>query len=160
MDALAEIAGDYPSERFNHVHMWQEDPLGAQLWYQRHLGAPARASFGDVPAADRARPVARTGERTYPALDRAGMYRAPRGGVTFGDVDLIWYPNQGEKPLASPRGQLQDHIALSVDDLDGWIADLRRDAVTFLGDPYALGDTRAVMIEGPSREAIELVESP
>jgi hypothetical protein len=30
--------------------------------------------------------------------------------------------------------------------------------VTFLAPPYPLGDTRAVMIEGPSREAIELVE--
>jgi hypothetical protein len=35
---------------------------------------------------------------------------------------------------------------------------LRREGVTFLAEPYALGDTRAVMIEGPSREAIELVE--
>jgi hypothetical protein len=30
--------------------------------------------------------------------------------------------------------------------------------VTFLEAPYRLGDTRAVIIEGPSREAIELVE--
>ncbi len=30
--------------------------------------------------------------------------------------------------------------------------------VTFLEEPYRLGDTRAGMIEGPSREAIELVE--
>jgi hypothetical protein len=27
-----------------------------------------------------------------------------------------------------------------------------------LGRPYKLGDTRAIMIEGPSKEAIELVE--
>jgi len=27
-----------------------------------------------------------------------------------------------------------------------------------LEEPYRLGDTRAVMIEGPSREALELVE--
>ena len=27
-----------------------------------------------------------------------------------------------------------------------------------LEQPYKLGDTRAVMIEGPSREALELVE--
>ena len=27
-----------------------------------------------------------------------------------------------------------------------------------LEEPYKLGDTRAAMIEGPSREAIELVE--
>jgi hypothetical protein len=30
--------------------------------------------------------------------------------------------------------------------------------VVFLEQPYVLGDTRAVMIEGSSREAIELVE--
>ena len=30
--------------------------------------------------------------------------------------------------------------------------------MTFLEQPYLLGDTRALMIEGPSREAIELVE--
>jgi hypothetical protein len=27
-----------------------------------------------------------------------------------------------------------------------------------LGRPYKLGDTRAIMVEGPSKEAIELVE--
>jgi hypothetical protein len=30
--------------------------------------------------------------------------------------------------------------------------------VRFLEEPHPLGDTRAVMIEGPSREALELVE--
>jgi hypothetical protein len=35
---------------------------------------------------------------------------------------------------------------------------LRGEGVKFLEEPYELGDTRAVMIEGPSREAIELVE--
>ena len=30
--------------------------------------------------------------------------------------------------------------------------------MAFLEQPYRLGDARAVMIEGPSREAIELVE--
>ena len=32
------------------------------------------------------------------------------------------------------------------------------EGVKFLEPAYRLGDTRAVMIEGPSREAIELVE--
>ena len=65
---------------------------------------------------------------------------------------------QGEQPLVSPRGHVYDHIALSVTDLDAWVAKLRGEGVTFLEKPYQLGDTRAVMIEGPSREAIELVE--
>ena len=61
-------------------------------------------------------------------------------------------------PLASPLGQLQDHLALGVADLDAWVAKLRarrRD----LREPYRLGETRALMIEGPSREALELVET-
>lgn len=86
------------------------------------------------------------------------MFRTPRAGVEFGDVSMMWYANQGDEPLAPSRGQLQDHIALSVADLDAWVAKLRGEGVTFLEDPYPLGDTRAVMIEGPSREAVELVE--
>jgi hypothetical protein len=62
-------------------------------------------------------------------------------------------------PLASPLGQLQDHIALGVADLDAWIGKLRAERVTFLAEPYRLGEARAVMIEGPSREALELVEA-
>ena len=56
------------------------------------------------------------------------------------------------------RGHLYDHIGLSVADLDAWIAKLRDEDIKFLEQPYQLGDTRAVMIEGPSREALELVE--
>ena len=44
------------------------------------------------------------------------------------------------------------------EDLDAWVAKLRNEGVRFLEAPYRLGDTRAVMIEGPSREAIELIE--
>jgi len=73
-------------------------------------------------------------------------------------VALIWYANQGDRPLVSSRGQLQDHIALGVTDLDAWVEKLRGEGVTFLEQTYPLGDTRAVMIEGPSREALELVE--
>jgi catechol 2,3-dioxygenase-like lactoylglutathione lyase family enzyme len=49
-------------------------------------------------------------------------------------------------------------LALGVADLDAWVAKLRDEGVTFLEEGYRLGDTRAVMIEGPSREALELVE--
>jgi catechol 2,3-dioxygenase-like lactoylglutathione lyase family enzyme len=86
------------------------------------------------------------------------MFRVPSAAVTFGDVMFTWYIRQGETSLAPTRGQLYDHVALSVGDLDAWIAKLRGEGVTFLQEAYALGDTRAVMIEGPSRETIELVE--
>jgi 4-hydroxyphenylpyruvate dioxygenase-like putative hemolysin len=65
---------------------------------------------------------------------------------------------QGDEPLVSSRGQVYDHIALSVTDLDAWVAKLRGEGVAFLTEPYQLGNTRAIMIEGPSREALELVE--
>ena len=119
--ALVEYAGNYPAERFNHVHLWQEEPLCAQLWYQKHLNAAARASFGEVSVTEADCMVPRGADRTWPALNREGMFRAPRAGVEFGDVVLTWYANQGDAPLASPRGQLQDHIALSVADLDAWV---------------------------------------
>ena len=158
-DTLVEYAGNYPAERFNHVHLYQDDPFCAQLWYEKHLNAR--------PMAGRERPasmteanckVERGADRTWPALGREGMFRTPRAAVSFGDVMLTWYARQDDRPLIGTRGHLADHIGLSVTDLDGWIAKLRGEGVTFLEGPYPLGDTRAVMIEGPSREALELVE--
>jgi catechol 2,3-dioxygenase-like lactoylglutathione lyase family enzyme len=97
-------------------------------------------------------------ERSWPALEREGSIRQPSGGVLFDDVAMNWYVRQGDKPLVSTRGHLADHIALSVSNLDAWIAKLRGEGVTFLEQPYKFGDTRAVMIEGPSHEALELIE--
>jgi len=65
---------------------------------------------------------------------------------------------QGDTPLAATRGHLMDHIALSVASLDMWVTKLSNEGVKILRTPYPLGDTRAVLVEGPSREAIELVE--
>jgi catechol 2,3-dioxygenase-like lactoylglutathione lyase family enzyme len=158
-DALVEYAGNHPAERFNHVHMFQDDPFCAQIWYQQHLNAPVFAGR-TTPAGmtESTCRVPRGPERSWPALERQGMFRSPSAAVVFGDVALPWYMRQDEKPLASSRGHLYDHIALTVADLDAWVAKLRGDGVRFLEEPYRLGATRAAMIEGPSREAIELVE--
>ena len=155
---LVEYAGDYPAERFNHVHLWQEDPFCALIWYQKHLNAPVRPGFAATDLDESNCRVPRDPERSWPALNREGMYRTPRAGVEFGDVVLTWYANQGSEKLASSLGQQQDHIGLSVGDLDAWLAKLRDEGVTILDGPYPLGPTRAAMIEGPSREGIELVE--
>ncbi|MES2562068.1 MAG: hypothetical protein V4637_05000, partial [Pseudomonadota bacterium] len=157
--ALVEYAGNHPAERFNHVHLYQDDPYCAQLWYCKHLNAPMMQGR-ESPASmnESSCKVARGADRTWPALDREGMYRTPRAAVVFGDVALSWYARQSDTPLVSPRGQLVDHIGLGVVDFDGWIDKLRREDVTFLEPPYALGETRAALIEGPSREALEIVE--
>ena len=103
--------------------------------------------------------VVRGLELTYPALEPEGMYRAPSAAVEFGDVAMMWYMRQGTEPLAPTRGQLYDHVALSVTDLDAWLTTLRGEGVRILEEPYKLGDTRAFIIEGPSLEAIELVQA-
>ena len=158
--ALVEYAGNHPAERFNHVHLFQDDPFCAQLWYQAHLNAPVYAGrTSDTPLTEATCRVPRTPDRSWPSLTREGMFRAPSAAVVFGDVALLWYVRQGDRPLVSSRGQVYDHIALGVSDLDAWIAKLRGEGVRFLEEPYRLGDTRAVMIEGPSREALELVET-
>src|SRR4029077_14511288 len=154
-DALVEYVGNHPAERFNHVHLYQEDPIGAFHWYQKHLNAPVRPGY--APAAAEGS-LTRGPDRTWAAQNREGMFRTPRAGVEFGDVSMMWYANQGERPLAGSRGQLQDHIALSVADLDAWIDKLRGEEVKILEEPYTLGDAPAVMIEVQSREALELVE--
>jgi catechol 2,3-dioxygenase-like lactoylglutathione lyase family enzyme len=157
--ALLEYSGNHPKERLNHVHMWQEHPLCAQLWYQRHLNAPAmpgRESATGMTENDCK--VPRGADRTWPSLTREGMYRSPRAAVMFSDVALMWYPKQDERTLESTRGHLIDHIGLGVTDLDAWVSKLRGEDVPVLEGPYALGDTRGVMIQGPSREALELVE--
>jgi catechol 2,3-dioxygenase-like lactoylglutathione lyase family enzyme len=157
--ALIEYQGNFPAERFNHVHMYQEEPFCAQLWYQRHLGAAVAAGRGgEALRTETNCMAARTPDRSWPALEPEGALRVPTAAVTFGDVALTWYMRQGDEPLVGTRGHLYDHVALSVADLDAWTAKLRGEGVTFLEGPYRLGDTRAVMIEGPSREAIELVE--
>jgi hypothetical protein len=158
-NAIVEYAGNHPAERFNHVHMFQEDPLCAELWYQQHLDAsplPGRTPHASLDEASCH--VPRGPDRTFPALEPEGTFRTPSGGVAFGDVWLPWYMRQGDQPLVGTLGNLYDHFAVSVTSLDVWMDKLRKEGVTFLNEPYRLGDTRAVMIAGPSQEAIELVE--
>jgi catechol 2,3-dioxygenase-like lactoylglutathione lyase family enzyme len=157
--AIVEYLGDQPAERMNHVHFWQEQPFCAQLWYQRHLNAAPVAGRGPTtPRTPENCQVERGPDRSWPALTRDGTFRVPGAAVLFDDVMFTWYMRQDDEPLVGSRGQLYDHVALSVTDLDAWIAKLRGEGVKILQEVYKLGDTRAVMIEGPSREAIELVE--
>lgn len=156
---LVEYIGDHPQERFNHVHMWQEEPFCAQLWFQKHLNAKLMPGWSNTERITESNCTVRRGaDRTWPSLNKEGMFRTPRAGVMFGDVAVQWYAAQDDAPLAPSRGQHYDHLAFGVTDLDAWIAKLKGEGVVFLEGPYQLGDTRAVMIEGPSREGLELVE--
>ena len=156
--AIVEFTGNSP-ERFDHVHMWQDDPLCAQLWYVSHLQAvPRRGPAPPAPITAENCKTPRGTDPSWPSLNRNGTYRFPTGGVSFDDVAMNWYMNQTDKPLAPTLGHLMDHISLSVGDLDAWTAKLKGEGVVFLRQSYRVGAARAAMIEGPSHEAIELVE--
>jgi catechol 2,3-dioxygenase-like lactoylglutathione lyase family enzyme len=155
---IVEFTGNAP-ERFDHVHMWQDDPLCAQLWYVSHLQAtPRRGTAPSVPITAENCRTPRGADPSWPSLNQKGTYRFPTGGVSFDDVAMNWYMNQTGKPLAPTIGHLMDHVSLSVSGLDAWTAKLKGEGVVFLRQPYRIGATRAVMIEGPSHEAIELIE--
>lgn len=153
-----EFAGNSDHEYFNHVHMYQDDPLCAMLWYQEHLNAPKRPARGNAPTPTAATCKQPRGDKTWVSLTKDGMYRSPTGGVSFGGVAMNWYVRPGDQPLVSTLGHQADHIALSVNNLDAWLAKLKKENVKILKEPYKFADTRAFMIEGPSKEALELVE--
>src|SRR5579863_6030666 len=141
--AIIEYQGNMPVERFNHVHMYQEDPFCAQIWYQKHLNAPLPPpAQGSVQHTEADCKVERS-EPSWPGLEKQGTIRKPSAGVLFDDVALMWYERQGDQPLVSTRGHLADHIGLSVTNLDAWISKLQNEGVKFLEKPYKFGETRA-----------------
>ena len=159
-DAIVEYQGNMPAERFNHIHMYQDQPFCAALWYQTHLNVVAPAPrVGQTVRTEANCRVERGPDKTLPALDWDGMYRTPAVQTTiFGDVSLYMYMNQGATPAGPTRGHLMDHFAVGVANLDAWLAKLKSESVTILEQPYKIGDTRAFMIAGPSNEAIEIIE--
>jgi catechol 2,3-dioxygenase-like lactoylglutathione lyase family enzyme len=157
--AIVEYAGDYPTERFNHVHMFYDEPRCATVWYRRHLNVPVSGQGAAGAALTEANcSIPHDYTKSWPALNKEGMVRSPAGGATFGDVAMNGYMRQDDRPLVSTRGHLTDHVGLSVTNLDAWVDKLRREGVVILQPPYPLGETRAAMIEGPSKLALELVE--
>lgn len=73
---------------------------------------------------------------------------------------VVFIAHDLRETLAPTHGTVMDHFALAVTDLDAWISKLVKEDVTFLRgpEPYRFGDMRAILVEGPSHEAIELVE--
>jgi hypothetical protein len=59
--------------------------------------------------------VTRGSDVSWPSTYKRGHYRIPPAqSVYFDDVQLRWYMNQENRPLAGTRGQLMDHIAIGV----------------------------------------------
>jgi hypothetical protein len=161
-NAMYENNGN-SSERFDHLHMFAENPVCAQLWYSIHLGSPMPPQRGRGDAPPPPAPTMDTckqpyGPPTFPSPTREGWLRAPTAVARFDDVAFYIIPKQGPGPLAPTRGQVIDHMGLSVADLPATVARLKREGVKFLEETHPWGNTQAAMIEGPDSVAIELVE--
>ena len=150
-----------------HVHLYHERPRCAARWYVERLGmAPPAARAGSADSTDGAPcEAAPYGEAGWPSLEPAGTIRQPAASVRLANGTLSWYPRQcvgtrcgTDRPLVPSRGQALDHVAFTVDGLDAMLERLRRAGVPVVEGPYPFGATRAAMIEGPDRLAIELVE--
>jgi hypothetical protein len=157
--AMIENAQSGQVERFNHIHMYHENPLCAIQWYVTHLGATDARGSGDKPIAtitgNCKQPYS---PPTWPSFAKfPGFVREPSGSVLFDDINILIRPWPGGG-LVSPRGHIVDHWALSVADLTSTVGRLKSEGIKFLEEIHPWGNTRAAMIEGPDRVAIEIVE--
>ena len=158
--AMIENAQSGTTERFNHMHMYHEHPRCAMEWYTTHLGATMPAGRGGAAPAAPAEGDCHTktyAPPTWPSFAKTGFVRDPAGGVLFDDISISIRPWPGGG-LVSTRGKVYDHWALSTANLDTTVARLKREGVKFLEEIHPWGTSRAAMIEGPDRIAIELVE--
>jgi catechol 2,3-dioxygenase-like lactoylglutathione lyase family enzyme len=157
--AMIENAQSGTTERFNHVHMYHEHPRCAMEWYVTHLGARMpQGRGGAAPAIAEGDCHTKTyAPPTWPSFAKTGFVRDPAGGVNFDDISISIRPWPGGG-LVSTRGKIYDHWALSTADLNATVARLKSEGVKFLEEIHPWGNSRAAMIEGPDRIAIELVE--
>ena len=163
--ALVEMTGSpNTNPAFAHVHLFHEEPRCAANWYVDVLGfrhAPFRdRESGERRERERWDPCsAPRGERGWPSLERAGSIRSPNATIVHAGGGLSIYPRQGEAPLVPSRGQVLDHVAFEVVDLDAVLERARAAGTRVLRAPYALGSDRAALLEGPDGLSIEVVES-
>jgi catechol 2,3-dioxygenase-like lactoylglutathione lyase family enzyme len=158
--AMIENAQAGTTERFNHVHMYHEHPRCAMEWYATHLGARLPQGRGGAPPPAPAGGDCKTtayAPPTWPSFAKTGFVREPSGGVNFDDISVLIRPWPGGG-LVSTRGKIVDHWAVSTADLGATVTRLKAEGVTFLEEIHPWGSSRAAMIEGPDRIAIEIVE--
>lgn len=161
--ALVELTGSpRTTPAWAHVHLFHTAPRCAANWYVEVLGfahAPGRdPATGEPTERERWDPCdADPGPRGFPSLERAGTIRSPAATVVHGSGSISFYPRQGDAPLVPSRGQVLDHVAFAVDDLDAWEAHLETLGVAILRRaPF--GEGRSLLLEGPDGLALELVQ--
>ena len=141
------------NHRFNHLHLFSEDPVAAAEWYVKHFGAKGRI------------PTSRT-PRMY-----KGYQIGPSASVTVDNVNIIIFPAEylktdypdrwkGKVELESTKGHVVDHIGFSFDNLPEALEKLRKDGVKVTDEikSVAGGKIKYAFIEGPDKIRIEVIE--
>lgn len=141
---------------FGHMHMFSADPVAAGDWWIRTFGVRGRLS---TPQTNRA-----------PRMSKTGLQVGPSASINFDNVNMIIYPVEyakkaypedwaGVSEIQSTRGSVNDHVGVSVPDLDKALAALRAAGVKVTLEPRTASDNvRYFFIEGPDKVAIEVIE--
>jgi catechol 2,3-dioxygenase-like lactoylglutathione lyase family enzyme len=130
-----------PVYRYDHVHLRSPDPEAAARYFETMFGAEVvRGTYAEG--------------TFYPGQPRVSV---KLGGQTV----LIAPPHHDEPTGAQPRFPYfgLEHIALTVDDIDAAVADLRAKGADIAVGPmdYSAG-TRLAFIRGPEGVMIEIVQ--
>lgn len=145
-------------DNFGHLHLFAADPIAAGDWYIKFFGATGRAlSTPETPRA--------------PRMSLTGIQVGPSSSLYLDNVNIIIYPIQysqkvyasdwvdGQTELASTRGNVNDHIGISVPNLDAALEILQAHGVKVTQAPREVpGKFKYAFIEGPDHIAIELIE--
>ena len=158
--ALFELTGGpETTPSLSHVHLFHEEPQCAANWYVDVLGMALPTEQPRVDPCE-----AQRGEPGWPSLERGGTIRQPRGSVLHGNGSLSWYPRQcvdgrcgDDRPLVPTRGQVLDHVAFVVEELEAWHAWLTTRGLDVIEEVHDIPEGRAFMVEGLDGLAIELV---
>ncbi len=142
-------------DNFGHMHLFSADPAAAGEFYRKFFGATGRIPGPEQRAA---------------SFSKQGVQVGPSASVNLNAVNIIIYPVEYAKTVyaddwsglsgfESTRGNVNDHIGISVPDLDKALETLRANGVTVTAEPREIaGRFKFAFIEGPDRIAIELIE--
>lgn len=146
-----------PTNEFGHLHLFSADPRTASEFYVRFFGAtPKSLGPGDQPTRlQTAGAGFQIGSSWSLQLDNVNIIISPVASAQRDFAD-DW---KGLTELQSPRGGVNDHIGISVSNLDRAIATFSAQGVPVLQQPATLApNIRHAFVEGPDRIAIELIE--
>jgi len=160
--ALFELTGrPGTSPSLSHIHFFHEHPHCAANWYVTIMGMQHRRNSGLREGACQV-PV---GAPSWPSLEAQGTLRQPRGGVSYGNGNMSWYPRQcvfgrcgTDQALVTSRGQVLDHVGFSVVSIHDWHRWIVSSGARIIKPLGKMGSAHAFMFEGPDGLAIELVQ--